>query len=215
MNDETKVNQQHVALSSGNSPRFGSYVLDEYGAPKLSELNVCGAPDIPEWPNHLGVAILNCVFVSDYQKEIRWYLLNFIRRMETAVGEYRLGRSELQNYVEQLPDRNNHFLTALRALSHFEQSIAALYQAVDLVRCITAQDPFKKNDGSPMDRLNKIYNRSKHFKENKAPATPIWLTNECLERSDAKITFIELCEIIADLTKCAEGIAARAQAARS
>src|SRR5580700_3080822 len=109
--------------------RFGSYVLDEYGAPKLSELTKCGAPELPELPNHLAVAVLNLVVGvrGDYAKDDRRRRLNFIRRTETAVGEYRLGRAKLQAYVEQLSSRNNHFLEALRALSHFEQCAAASY----------------------------------------------------------------------------------------
>lgn len=212
-NDEINP-KNHVTLAAGGEARFGSYVLDEFGAPKLSELNVCRAPDLPEWPNHLGAAILNSVFVVTYKREIRRYLLNFIRRMETAVGEYRLGRRELLNYVEQLPVRNNHFLAALRALSHFEQSAAALYQAAILLTRIKPGQLFNKGDGSSVECLNKIYNRSKHFEEGgtfagAAPATPIWLTNEGLECSDAALTFVELHEMVVELTKCAEVIAVR------
>jgi hypothetical protein len=132
--------------------------------------------------------------------------------METAVEEYRLGRGELHSYVEQLPVRNNHFLAALRALSHFEQSAAALYQAAILTTFIMPGLPFTQSDGSSMDRLNMIYNRSKHFEEGAtfagpAPATPVWLTNEGLECSDAALSFIELHELIVDQTNCAEAIA--------
>jgi hypothetical protein len=203
-----------MASSDETKPKnmFTKYVLEEYGAPKLGELNACRAPELPDFPNHLAIAILNSVLVVDYPKEIRRYLLNFIRRMETAVREYRLGRSELQSYVEQLPIRNDHFLAALRALSRFEQSAAALYQAATLLACIKPGPLFKKGDGSSMERLNAIYNRSKHFEEGAtftgtAPATPIWLTNEGLECSDAALTFTELHEMIVDLTKCAEAIA--------
>jgi hypothetical protein len=134
--------------------------------------------------------------------------------METCVSEYGLGRTELQKYVDELPKRNNHFLGALRALSHFEQSVAALYQAALLTQPITKNRLFQKGDGSPMERLNLIYNRSKYFEEGEEgagppPATPIWLTNEGLQSSDADLPFAELHDIIIDLTKCAEMIAVK------
>jgi hypothetical protein len=203
--------------------RFGSYVLDEYGAPKLSELTKCGAPELPELPNHLAVAVLNLVVGvrGDYAKDDRRRRLNFIRRTETAVGEYRLGRAKLQAYVEQLSSRNNHFLEALRALSHFEQCAAASYQAAELAAGLLSRRLFEKVDGSRWNRLYNIYNRSKHFGAerrsslkarqagNRAPfpAVPVWLINEGLESTDASITFAELHDIIVNLREGVELIA--------
>lgn len=38
--------------------QFGAFVLDKYGAPKLSKLNECNAPEIAEPPNYLGSFVL-------------------------------------------------------------------------------------------------------------------------------------------------------------
>jgi len=131
--------------------------------------------------------------------------------METAVTEYRVGRAELQRYVERLPRTNGHFSLALAALSHFEQSVAALYQAATLLKSLVNGPPlFASNDGSVMDRLNKIYNRSKHFEEGPGsiapPPAPVWLTNDGLECSNAAVTFSELRDLILDFTRGAEAI---------
>ena len=205
--------KHQVISATAKAVRLYAPILENFGAPKLAQLTECNAPDVPEWQNHLATTILNSVFLGiEFEPLIQRYLLNFMRRMETAVSEYRLGRATLQSYVDELPKRNNHFLSALRALSHFEQSAAALYQAAMLTEPVTKQKPFQKGDKSPMERLNMIYNRSKHFEEGvrqqaMPPATPVWLINEGLECSLGTLSFADFHEIILDLTKCAEAIA--------
>lgn len=210
-NPPKKVLTTKVVRTTGHGIRIYGGVLRDFGAPKLAELTECNAPEIPEWPKHQANVILNDVFCGiELPAEVRPYILNMMRRMETAVGEYRLGREMLQAYVDELPRRNNHFLQALRALSHFEQSAAALYQAAQLTRPITKEQLFENNDGSPEQRLNVIYNRSKHFDEpvgSLPPAVPVWLTNEGLECSSAALSFAELHGIILDITKCCECVA--------
>ncbi len=202
-----------AAIGGAGGVHFFNGILTEFGAPKLGELKECNAPEVPEFPNHLANTILNSIFLSiEFPPSAQPYVLNFLRRMETAVSEYRLGRLLLMDYVQEVPRRNNHFLRAMRALSHFEQSAAALYQAAELTRPITKMELFKKGDGSPMDHLNKIYNRSRHFEQGVGepgppPAVPVWLTNEGLECPNCTLTFAEMHEIIVDLTKCAELVA--------
>lgn len=202
-----------VVEATGKAVHFYKPVLEGYGAPKLASLTECNAPDLPKWEKHLANTILNTIFLGiNWPPGVQRYVLNFMRRMETAVDEYRRGREELQNYVAELPRRNNHFLGALRALSHFEQSCAALYQALCLTPPFTGiKEFFKKGDNSPEEHLNAIYNRSKHFEEGAGqdtppPATPVWLTNEGIECTDCTLTFAELHGVILDLTKVAEFI---------
>lgn len=202
-------------MGTATMTRVFNPILENFGAPKLGLLKECNAPDLPEMPNHLAATILNSIFLGiEFPQGTQRYILNFLRRLETAVTEYRQGREKLQNYVDELPKRNNHFLMAMRALSHFEQSTSVLYQAVMLTEPITRERPFQKGDGSSVERLNMIYNRSKHFDEGAGnqeppPATPVWLINEGLECSEGTLTFTDLHAILVDMTKCAETIAVK------
>ena len=72
---------------------------------------------------------------------------------------------------------------------------------------------FVKDDGSILQRLNLLYNRSKHIesaiKSSQLPPNgtlPVWLTNEGLEATDAKLTFEEMADILSDLAKWADAV---------
>lgn len=201
-----------VQASGGGGGRFYGRILDTYGAPKLSQLTECRAPELPEWKHKMANVILNSIFLGiEFPPQTQRYILNFVRRLETAVVEYQHGRAELLTYVKDLPRRNNHFLGALRALSHFEQCAAALYQAAQLTPALTGQPVFKKGDGSPLSRLNIIYNRSKHFEDAAGvatpPATPVWLVNEGIECTEVLLTYDDLVFVLNDLMKCGDFVA--------
>ena len=59
----TDKDTRHISVGTG-SGRFAKTILDEFGAPKLSALTECRAQDVAEWPNHLGTAILNSIFLG-------------------------------------------------------------------------------------------------------------------------------------------------------
>ena len=181
------------------------------GKPWTTGLTACHAPEVPE--NYLADTILHSISSLQHSPKVQRYILNFLRRLKIAVTEYQLGRRLLQSHVAGLPRTDNHFFELLRALSHFEQSAAALCQAVQMARPLIREISFfKLNDKSfPFHKLNKIYNRSKHFeKEERArriPPTPIWLTNDGLENSECTLKFVEMHQIILGLAAIA-GIAA-------
>ena len=67
---------------------------------------------------------------------------------------------------------------------------------------------FVKDDGSAFQRLNLLYNRSKHLesaiKREQLPADgtlPVWLTNAGLQAVDGGLTFVEIAETLTDLGK--------------
>jgi hypothetical protein len=63
-----------------------------------------------------------------------------------------------------------------RTLYYFEAAIAQLYLAYDNMREKLGQNEFQSGDGSVLDRLNKVFNASKH--DIAATEQPVWLTNE-------------------------------------
>ena len=205
-------------------------------APKLSLLNVCNAPDVPELPNYYGSLVLNQALFTIYTDPVKVLLLNFIRRLRSAIGEYRSGREHLVQYVSKLPDQSG-LGNYNKALAHFEDCIFNGHIAIvclnGLGKHLRRSDPsvpavYRHGDGSDYDRLRKLNNRIKHFDEDveKAvtsgssaiPLAPIWITNDGLEASTGSLSFVELAEILSthssDAKAFSEGFPAEAAARR-
>src|ERR1700674_1746820 len=100
------------------------YALDNFVAPKLSELTSCNAEPLPEPCNFLHEFILSNLLQARYPSDRRAILFNFIRRVEQAFYEYDQARFNLQAYIEE--PRSDHIAIYFRALAHFEQCLAVL-----------------------------------------------------------------------------------------
>jgi hypothetical protein len=173
------------AQMDASTIRYAGFLLDKYGAPKLSELTECNAPTLEDPANYLGSFILNNIFTMNYPDPLRRIALIFGRRVIHAVREYTIGREFLSAYVVKLEQTNSHFLQAMRSTTHFEQCVGSACQAGALLGRIyelTGEPPPRdEREG----RLRKIWNRSKHFDEDvidhkvsSAEITaPVWLTN--------------------------------------
>jgi hypothetical protein len=195
---------------------FSAMVLDKYGAPKLSQLTVCTAPEIDEPPNHLGNFVINSLTVLSYEDPLGRIILMFGRRVEHAVREYRMGRDLLVSYIAQLQQTNSHFLRAMRAITHFEQCVGSICQAAGLADALFQALP-KLQQPPPDDcerRLRLIWNRAKHFdedleqeltKSNRPDVTaPVWLTNDGIECINASVSFTEVHSVLIDLLSALE-----------
>jgi hypothetical protein len=194
---------------NGSSGRFGATVLNQYGAPSLSELNACGAPLLEEPPNYLATFVLNSIFIRNHVDPFGRLILMLGRRVLHSMQEYIRGRDLLFAYVQRLPETNSHFLQAMKAATHFEQSIASVCQATALFERLTKLSGQPKLDDDRASRLRLIWNRSKHFDEdlknpNKTDAditAPVWLTNQGISSTRASVTFDELHSLLSDLLK--------------
>ena len=180
-------------------------------APKLAKLAECFAPEVPQWQTDcLANTIHDSICSVQYPPKVERYRQTFLTKMEIAVGEYRLGRRLLPACVVKLPTTNDHCFEALRALSHFEKSAAALYQAAQLTRpVIRKKQLFEPNDKtSPLYKLSKIYNRSKHFEK---AERNVRITNEGLENPECTLKFVEMHEIIVSLINVAKLVDEKSQ----
>ena len=223
-----------IGLGPNFTGRFSAFVLDTFGAPKLSELNRCGAPELAEPSSQLSVFILNSLFckpIALRKESIRAVML-FCRRTLHAVREYREGRKLLLGYVERLPLTNSHFLDALDATTHFEQCLSSACQAAELFLSIVELAAAPPVADDRLDRIKLMWNRSKHFDEDIAPSkvqkrgnkkgksnpakwsapeitAPVWLTNEGVSSANANgnISFDELHAFLVDLVGFFESFA--------
>lgn len=179
--------------------------LDKFVAPKLSELTKCAAKPLPETGELLTAAILNDIVHRRLGTgENRAMVFNMVRRLDQATFEYEQGRVDLRAKVEQPPF--NQIALYFRALAHFEQCLASLYQFAMFWGAIRPNHKmYNKHDGSLLDRINKIYNISHHM-ENKISSgevptdmtTPVWLLNDGIACKGVMVTFEELREELAN-----------------
>jgi len=142
--------------------RLSNYALDTFCAPKLSQLTQCNAPDLSglsePW---LRGFILNTILRFSVPEPTKAHMFNFLRRTEAVFSEYNNARINLIEYVTS--DRNT-VSPYFRALLHFETLIAQLYQAALFLKAL-AKEPkfFEKGEGTVIERINIIYNASKHM----------------------------------------------------
>jgi hypothetical protein len=173
---------------------FGAYVLDSFGAPKLSELKHCNVPKLDLAGSSIASIILNGIFVVAYSEKLKRLLVVHARRVEQAAEEYIAARKLLLSYLERLPHGNSHFLTALKALSHFEQCLSATVLAHLLhlrIRNNFLGDCVKMGDfdiKTKEKRISELNTRIKHhdqkilglYLDNPEITAPVWLSNEGL-----------------------------------
>lgn len=194
--------------------------MNGFGAPRLSELTECRAPEVEEPKNFLGSLVLNNLFAVRYPDPMRRLTLMFGRRADNAVREYRTGRELLLSYLQRLPQGNSHFLVAMRATTHFEHCIGSVCQANALLNRLIdvadARDPIEAPESQDCDhRLKCIWNRAKHFDEDIASTkraaeditAPVWLTNTGLSAETAVVTWKELHTVLSEHQKALKFLA--------
>jgi hypothetical protein len=161
--------------------QFSDHVLDHFVGPECSKFTKCDMPDIDEPSDLLGSYILSSLFIAD---SMRALIIVLLRRHAQAVREYKAARSNVVGYIARLPVHAPSLY--FQATCHLEQSVSNLYQALEASQFIGHRlDPgwkrnsFDRHDGSPAQKLNSIYNATKHFENHlNHEVAPIWLVEE-------------------------------------
>ena len=198
-----------ISLVAANF-QLGNYPLDNNVAHKLSELTECGAVELEVGSPWLNSFILNSIFRFEIQTKARAYLFSFLRRTEGATTAYQLARTALTEYIGT---RRNVISPYFTALTQFEICISQIYQGYDLMATATGQRLYKQGDGSALEKLNLVYNASKHMdrkiSSDKLPpnaTTGVWITNLGLESSCGDISFSELHELLINMHSYADSV---------
>ncbi len=187
---------------------------DKYVAPGFSSFTAATIPDTSavsrEQGHWLGNFILNSWARVTMDDDMRRTLFNFLRRTEAAFREYEEAR---RLTLTHLADRRpNAVFEYINAIGHWEQFLSQADRAwAVLVK--GERILFVKDDGSVVQRLNLLCNRTKHIesaiKSGQLPpdgTLPVWLTNDGLRTVDAELTFAEIAEILTDLAKWADAV---------
>jgi len=202
--------------ASGGS--WTDHGLDRAFAPYLSRLFECGAHplefDAQLRPSWLNKYIITTQFSWPLPDPIRQIGFGVIRRADQAAEEYEAGRVELEAYVRTEPRTRMYRYS--RALGHFETCLAATYQGWLLLRAFQPERPpiFEKGDGSDVERLNALYNASKHSDKRLVAGEGadestllLWFTNSGLASKKVELEFGELRGLVDQLCRIANKIA--------
>lgn len=169
--------------------------VDQFISQRVTAVTECNATDLREefplsedWVTGFGLRV---IFNDQPKAEMRPFALQLVRRSEMALANYAHGREALQGLVSGNRARWSPYY---RALSYFETSVAHLYQAWVHMHKLLGVPLFEKNDGTPLQRLNHVYNVSKH--ETPAADETVWITNAGLATKDVSITFGEIEELM-------------------
>jgi hypothetical protein len=187
---------------------LSNYALDNYVSQQIMQLTECNAIDLSQefdqadsWIENF---VLNSIFRTQVKQEYKPFIFAILRRAQMALVEYENGRMALQDYAG---GNKNRISVYFRSLYHFEIAVNLTYQAHYFFMKITKKRLFNKNDGSQLERLNRINNVSKHLELSTIPNSylhAVWLSNEGLCISSANLKFEELADMVKDICKLAD-----------
>jgi hypothetical protein len=190
---------------------FTKYAIDTFISSKVTALSECRIADLAaefpnssRWVSGFGLMVM---FVNMPPEAMRPFALQFVQRIEMVIAEYSRMRTEVQDLLSGNPRWSPYY----RALHHGETSAALLYQAYDLSRNKLNTNLFESNDGSPLQRLNLIYNTSKH--QLAEAQDPVWLSNEGFHTESACLLYSEFEELARSCARVAEQLTSTDKAA--
>ena len=158
---------------------------DKFVAPEISSFTEASISDLSGLRERWLVSfILNSSLVVQLDDATRRTIYNFLRQAEAAFREYSSGRQmTLAHLANPNPDAVSEYIIAI---GHWEVFLSHEYQAW----CLLARGQkilFTPGDGSTMQRLNLLYNRTKHAESaitaKQLPpdgTLPVWLKNDGL-----------------------------------
>jgi hypothetical protein len=195
------------APSSLASMPLSNYAKDKYVAPQMSKFTAASIRDMSatsaEQEHWLMNFVLNTLLRVNIEERVQQTLFNFLHRTESAFREYSLARDRTLAYLSNTDAVSDY----IAAIAHWEVFLSHSYQAY----CLLARKQqvlFKKGDGSVLERLNLLYNRSKHadgaIEAGQLPEDAtmgIWLTNDGLRSTDSWLTFDEMAEALEEIAR--------------
>jgi hypothetical protein len=176
--------------------------MDRYVAPGYSAFKAATIPEAPEdqeqkrWVQSF---LLNSTLRATLDVDTRRAFYTFLRRTEAAFSEYEEARRLTLAHLAN--PRSRGYINAIgrweRFLSDADRAWNALVRGKDVL--------FTKNDGTVLQRLRTLYNRTKHTGLAN-DILPVWLTNDGLEATNGKLTFAEIADLLSDLATFADGV---------
>ena len=198
--------------------QYSTGLLNQF-APHMPELSECNIPSLEEFKTTsntwIQLYVLNSTFVYQYPSPMHQLGIVFMRKAESAFHEFYYSRKLLNSYINTEILKNNNpnqqISQYFELLHRFEVLISSIYQAFMVMKKFLAidYDLWKPGDGSALEKANILYNFIKHAssKINETTTEPgyiIWLTNSEICCKDGSISYIEISELLIELSENAK-----------
>lgn len=175
---------------------LSNFALDNFISQQLSQLTENNTVvvshnflDSKEWISNF---CLNSILGGYASKEDRSFIFFFLRRAEAAFVEYEYACETLELFITNKSKSPSLYF---KALYHFEIVITMMWQAFALRIKKSGNKIYSEKDNSIYERLNQIYNISRHFdpsKISKENIHVIWVTNNGIQTEDKQLPYPEL-----------------------
>jgi hypothetical protein len=184
--------------------QFSPYFIDNYIGTKISEFTSADVPDasglFAEEPYWLFNFILNSSLRAEVASPQREYRFHYLRRATSAFSEYGAARVATLKFVAATTQT---FRPYFDALDHWEGYLGSACHALRTLAAIGGQKNVFDDKTTDLGRLNALYNEMKHaesrIENGQMPergTSPVWLTNDGLESTDARLGYGEAFEIL-------------------
>lgn len=147
--------------------------------------------------------LLNSVLRSRYTGKTYQFAFNFLRRSESACREFELAKGETVRFLEGTRQSISLYV---RAVQHWEYFLSQAWHSFLLLSSFAGYprtNLFEKGDGSVDERLNGLYNASKHAESQidngqipEIYSMPIWLANDGLVSVAYKLSYVEVGDVV-------------------
>lgn len=185
---------------------ISNYTLDTFVAQDMSKLTQLSikslAEEFPNADKWFAQFVLRRIFQVHVPDEKAALAFAIIRRAHAALQEWELASAAAQGDLRSVG-------TYFRVLRHLESCISCVWQGLEFARKSLDQDLFKKGDGSVYERLNWVYNVSRHFSPDALPQGDLhrnWLSDEAIHTREQTVSFDELREAIRMLARVSEQV---------
>lgn len=184
---------------------LSNFALDRFVSQQMASLSWTSHSIAAEFPNYetwLDAFVLRRIFQNHVPDERAALALAMIRRAVGAIAEW-----ELMCVVAKGNLRKPS--TYFELLRHCEACVAASWQALDFGRRSLREKLFEKGDANVFERLNVLYNESRHFDPDTLPTGTlhaVWLADQSLYSANCSVTLDELEGIVTSLARTARKI---------
>lgn len=182
---------------------LSNYALDNFVSKNLSQLNECNCKhlkqDFQKCEEWLSGFILAPIFHMKLDEPTTKFAFALLRKAEALFDEYDQACELLKSFVSNGSHSPSKYFRCLR---HFENTIAMLYQSYELGRGLVGHNLFRNDDGSSLQRLNNVYNDSRHSNLSLVPGGHlhrVWIDNHGIHTAKASLKFQELEAMIREI----------------
>ncbi len=186
---------------------ISNYVLDTFVAQDMSKLKQLSikslAEEFPNADQWFAQFVLRRTFQAHVPDEKAALAFAIIRRTHASLQEWELASSAAQSDLRSI----GTFFSILR---HLESCISSVWQGLEFARKSLGQDLFKNGDGSAYERMNWVYNASRHFDPETLPQGDlhkVWISDQAIHTREHEVSFDELREAIRMLARVSKKIA--------